>query len=72
MYTIQLRKKDFLALARVRVISQYFQVLDCVSNRFARNISWLSLWLGLAVNISILGLLYNTVAQERDRCSRYG
>ena len=31
LYTIQLRKKDVLALARVRVSSQYFPVLDCIS-----------------------------------------
>ena len=31
LYTIQLRKNDVLALARFRVSSQYFPVLDCVS-----------------------------------------
>ena len=36
MYTIQLRKKDVLAFARVRVSSQYFTVLDCVSYSCAR------------------------------------
>ena len=36
--TIQLRKKDVLALARVRVSSQYFPVLDCVSYSCASSI----------------------------------
>ena len=31
LYTIQLLKKDVLALSRVRVSSQYFPVLDCIS-----------------------------------------
>ena len=93
------RKKDFVFLGRVRVSNQYFPVVDCVSHRCARKRSWLSLWLGLAVDICscvmyivqyarrssrfLLGLglaisifqfwiVYNTVAQERDRCSRCG
>ena len=45
------RKKDFVLCAGVRVSSQYFPVLDCVPYRCARNRSWLSLWLGLAVGI---------------------
>ena len=44
-------KKDFVFLARVRVSSQYFPVLDCISYSCARKRSWLSLWLGLAVDI---------------------
>ena len=36
-------------LARVRVSSEYFPVLDIYS--CARKRSWLSLWLGLAVDI---------------------
>ena len=35
------RKKDFVILARVRVSSYYFPVLDCVSYRCARKRSWL-------------------------------
>ena len=46
------RKKDFVFLARVRVSSQYFPILDCISFSFARKRSWLSLWLGLVVDIS--------------------
>ena len=34
-------------LARVRVTSQYFPVLDCISYSCARKRSRLSLWLGL-------------------------
>ena len=45
------RKKAFEFLARVRVSSQYFPVLDCVSFSYARKRSWLSQWLGLAVYI---------------------
>ena len=45
------RKKDFVILARVRVSSYYCPVLDCVSYSCARKRSWLSLWLGLAVDM---------------------
>ena len=45
------RKKDFVFLARVRVSSQYFPILDCISYSCARKRSWLTLWLGLAVDI---------------------
>ena len=45
------RKKDFVFLARVRVSNQYFPVLDCMSYSCAIKRSWLSLWLGLAVDI---------------------
>ena len=46
------RKKVFVFLARVRVSSPYFPVLDCISYSCARKRSWLSLWLGLALDIS--------------------
>ena len=58
------RKKDFLFLARVRVSSQYFPVLDCVSYSCARKRSWLSLWLGLAVDILQLCNVYRTVRKK--------
>ena len=45
------RKKDFVFLARVRISSHYFPVLDCISYNCARKRPWLSLWLGLAVDI---------------------
>ena len=57
-------KKDFVFLARVRVISQYFSVLDCVSYSCARKRSWLSLWLGLAVDILQLCNVYRTVRKK--------
>ena len=44
------RKKDFVFLARVRVSSQYFPVLVCISYSCGRKRSWLSLWLGIAVD----------------------
>ena len=50
------RKKDFVFLARVRVSSQYFPDLDCISYSCARKRSWLSLWLGLAVDIFQFGM----------------
>ena len=58
------RKKDFVFLARVRVSSQYFPVLDCVSYSCARKRSWLSLWLGLAVDILQLCNVYRTVRKK--------
>ena len=45
------RKKDFVLLVRVTVSSQYFPVVDCITHSCARKRSWLSLWLGLAVDI---------------------
>ena len=39
VYTLQLRNKYVLALARVRVSSQYFPVLGCLSYSCARK-SW--------------------------------
>ena len=44
-------KKDVVFLASVRVSSPYFLVLDCISYSCARKRSWLSPWLGLAVDI---------------------
>ena len=61
------RKKDFVFLARVRVSSQYFPVLDCISYSCARKRSWVSLWLGLAVDIFQFWNVYRTVSQERFR-----
>ena len=58
------RKKDFVILARVRVSSYYFPVLDCVSYRCARKRSWLSLWLWLAVGIVQCWNVYCTVRKN--------
>ena len=58
------RKMDFVFLARVRVSSQYFLVLDCISHSCARKRSWLSLWLGLAVDIFQLWHVYRTVRKK--------
>ena len=58
------RKKDFVFLARVRVSSQYFPVFDCVSFSCARKRSWLSLWLGLAVDILQCWNVYRTVRKK--------
>ena len=56
-------KKDFVFRARVRVSSQYFPVLDCVSFSCARKRSWLSLWLGLAVYFAVWNV-YRTVRKK--------
>ena len=53
-----------MALARVRVSSQYFPVLDWVSYSCARKISWLSLWLGLAVSNFQFLIVYRTVRKK--------
>ena len=58
------RKKDFVFLARVGVISQYFPVLDCISYSCARKRSWFSLWLGLAVDIFQFWNIYRTVRKK--------
>ena len=57
------RKKD-LFLARVRVSSPYFPVLDCMSYSCAIKISWVSLWLGLAVDIFQFLNVYRTVRKK--------
>ena len=58
------RKKDFVFLARVGVISQYFPVLDCISYSCARKRSWFSLWLGLAVDIFQFWNIYRTLRKK--------
>ena len=58
LYTIQLRKRGVLDLARVSVSSQYLPVMDWVSYSWARKTSCLSLWLGLAVRVSIFLFKY--------------
>ena len=55
-------KKDFVFL--VRVSSQYFPVLDCISYSCARKRSWLSLWLGLAVDMFPFWNVYRTVRKK--------
>ena len=57
-------KKDFVCLARVRVSSQYFPVLDCISYSCARKRSWLSLWLGLALDMFQFLNVYRTVHKK--------
>ena len=57
-------KKDFVCLARVRVSSQYFPVLDCISYSCARKRSWLSLWLGLALDLFQFLNVYRTVHKK--------
>ena len=58
------RKKDFVFLARVRVSSQYFPLFDCISYSCARKRSWLSLWLGIAVDIFQFWNVYRTVCRN--------
>ena len=58
------RKKDFVFLARIRVSSQYFPVLDCISSTCARKRPWLSLWLGIAVDIFQFWEVYRTVRKK--------
>ena len=71
------RKNVFVFLARVRLSNQYFPVLDCVSFSCARKRSWLSLWLGLAVDMLQCWNVYRTVRKKdfvflaRVRVSRY-
>ena len=57
-------KKVFMFLARVRVSSRYFPVLDCISYSCARKRSWLSMWLGLALDIFQFLNVYRTVLQK--------
>ena len=58
------RKNDFVFLARVRVSSPYFPVLDCISYSCAIKRSWVSLWLGLAVDIFQFWNAYRTVRKN--------
>ena len=51
-------------LARVRVSSDFCPVLYCVSFSCARKRSWLSLWLGLAVDILQFWNVYRTVRKK--------
>ena len=51
-------------LARVRVSSDFCPVLYCVSFSCARKRSWLSLWLGLAVDILQFCNVYRTVRKK--------
>ena len=62
--------KDFVFLTRVRVSSQHFPVLDCTSYSCARRRSWLSLWLGLAVDIFQFFECVSYSTQEGLRVSR--
>ena len=64
------RKKDFVLLASVRVSSQYFPVVDCITHSCARKRSWLSLWLGLAVDIFPFLECVSYSTQEVLRVSR--
>ena len=50
--------------AGVRVSSQNFPVLYCVSFSCAKKRSWLSLWLGLAVGILQCWNVYRTVRKK--------
>ena len=65
------RKKEFVFLARVRVSSQYFPDLDCISYSCAIKRSWLSLWLGLAVDIFQFGM-YIVQYARRASCFSLG
>ena len=51
-------------LARVRVNSQYFPVLYCISYSCASKRSWLSLWLWLAVDNFQFLIVYRTVRKK--------
>ena len=64
-------KKDFVFLARVMVSSQHFPVLDCISYSCARKRSWLSMWLGLALDIFQFLNVYRTVSR-RTSCFSLG
>ena len=57
-------KKDFVFLDGVRVISQYFPVLDFISYSCAIKRSWLSLWFGLAVAIFQFLNVFRTVRKK--------
>ena len=51
-------------LARVRISSQHFPVLDCISYSCAIKRSWLSLWLGLALDIFQFLNVFRTVGKK--------
>ena len=57
--------------ARVRASSQYFPDMDCISYSCARKRSWLSLWLGLAVDIFQFGM-YIVQYARRASCFSLG
>ena len=53
-----------MVLAGVGVSSQYFPVLDCILYSCARKRSWISLWIGLAVDIFQFLNIYRTVRKK--------
>ena len=53
-----------MALVVVMVSSGYFPVLDCISYSCARKRSWLSLWLGLALDMFQFLNVYRTVHKK--------
>ena len=59
-----IRKNDFVFLARVKVSSQYFPVLDCISHSCARKRYRLSLSLWLSVDIFQFWDVYRTVRNK--------
>ena len=59
-----------MVLAGVGVSSQYFPVLDCILYSCARKRSWLSLWIGLAVDIFQFLNIYRTVRKKDMFLSR--
>ena len=67
----KVREKVFVFLGRVRVSRQYFPVLDCISYSCAIKRWWLSLWLGLAVDMLQCWNGYPTVAR-RTSCFSLG
>ena len=64
------RKKVFVFLARVRVSSQYFPVLYCVSYSCARKRSLLSMWLGVSSGYFAVLECISYSTQEGLRVSR--
>ena len=65
------RNNYFMFLARVSVSSQNVPVSDCMSYSCARKRSWLSLWLGLAVDIFQFGM-YIVQYARRASCFSLG
>ena len=63
MYLVQYARRTS-CYCGVRVSSQYFPVLYCVSFSCARKRSWLSLWLGLALDILQFCNVYRTVRNK--------